>query len=242
MEEPLASSFRVIAMSSGSFTGSQISWHISSKELYPAVMALKKYPYYLLFNGHRKILFTDHRNQVGILAPKDVKIKAYATRIGRWAADFMHINLQVYHLEGYKNVPADILSCWLNPNYNESEEKEQLKCLKAVIHDKEEAEYWERVDEYHVLHRHPAQNRPVAGNWPIMDELFVLEMQRRDKKDLREVLKQNGKVVLTKSLFATAIVHIYIYIYSLYNYGVRKLECAFIRKNYVVLPELFKPV
>eukprot|EP00924_Labyrinthula_sp_SR-Ha-C_P015778 snap_masked-scaffold_4-processed-gene-9.7-mRNA-1 protein AED:0.35 eAED:0.37 QI:0/-1/0/1/-1/1/1/0/291 len=117
-EEPLENSFRVIAMASGSFIGSQINWHISSKELYPAVMALKKYPYYLLFNGHRKILFTDHRNLVCILTPKDIKIKAYATHIGRWAADFMHINLQLYHLEGYKNVPTDILSCWLDPNYS----------------------------------------------------------------------------------------------------------------------------
>eukprot|EP00924_Labyrinthula_sp_SR-Ha-C_P004884 snap_masked-scaffold_1-processed-gene-15.23-mRNA-1 protein AED:0.47 eAED:0.47 QI:0/-1/0/1/-1/1/1/0/1610 len=235
-EEPLATKFRIIAMSSGSFVGSQINWHISSKELYPAVIALKKYPYYLLFNAHRKIFFTDHRNLVRIISPKDVKIKAYAARIGRWAADFMRINLEVYHLEGYKNVPADILSRWLNPNYSEANDEGKIKYLKAVVYDKDETEYWKRVDEYHVSHRHPSNNKPVAGNWPIMDELFVLEMQKRDKKDLKEVLKQNGKIVLTENLIASAILHVH----SLFNHGAKKLEWAFIRKNYVVLPDLLK--
>eukprot|EP00924_Labyrinthula_sp_SR-Ha-C_P016789 snap_masked-scaffold_6-processed-gene-14.42-mRNA-1 protein AED:1.00 eAED:1.00 QI:0/0/0/0/1/1/2/0/145 len=134
--------------------------------------------------------------------------------------------------KGYKNVPVDILSRWLNPNCSESGEKEQLKCLKAVMQDKDEAEYWERVDEYHVSHRHPSQNGLLAGNWPIMDELFVLEMQRRDKKNLQKVLKQSGKIILAKSLIAPAMVHVH----SLYNHGAKKLEWAFIRKNYVVLP------
>eukprot|EP00924_Labyrinthula_sp_SR-Ha-C_P004928 maker-scaffold_1-snap-gene-16.21-mRNA-1 protein AED:0.73 eAED:0.94 QI:0/0/0/1/0/0/2/0/79 len=69
-----------------------------------------KAPYFLLFNDQECVLFADHRNLVGILSPKNIKIKAYASRIGRWSIDFSRINLKVYHLDGAKNIPVDCLS------------------------------------------------------------------------------------------------------------------------------------
>eukprot|EP00924_Labyrinthula_sp_SR-Ha-C_P012202 snap_masked-scaffold_10-processed-gene-0.51-mRNA-1 protein AED:0.51 eAED:0.51 QI:0/-1/0/1/-1/1/1/0/107 len=93
-------------------------------------MALKKHPYYLLFNSHEKVLFTDHRNLAGIIEPKEVKTKPYASRLERWSVDFMSIGLKVFHLDEDRNIPADCLSCWMNPYY--IEESEEEKCVSRI--------------------------------------------------------------------------------------------------------------
>eukprot|EP00924_Labyrinthula_sp_SR-Ha-C_P007863 snap_masked-scaffold_28-processed-gene-4.10-mRNA-1 protein AED:1.00 eAED:1.00 QI:0/0/0/0/1/1/3/0/109 len=48
------SELRVITLNSGSFSGSQLRWLISCKEWFPALMAIKKYPFYLIFNAKKK--------------------------------------------------------------------------------------------------------------------------------------------------------------------------------------------
>eukprot|EP00924_Labyrinthula_sp_SR-Ha-C_P012698 snap_masked-scaffold_67-processed-gene-0.52-mRNA-1 protein AED:0.29 eAED:0.30 QI:0/-1/0/1/-1/1/1/0/119 len=116
-------------------------------------MALKKHPYYLLFNSHEKVLFTVHCNLVGIIEPKEVKTKAYASRLGRWSVDFMSVGLKVFHLDGDKNIPADYLSRWMNPDYiKESEEERYSSRINKIISINsswDEADYWENIDSHH---------------------------------------------------------------------------------------------
>eukprot|EP00924_Labyrinthula_sp_SR-Ha-C_P002314 maker-scaffold_16-snap-gene-0.37-mRNA-1 protein AED:0.19 eAED:0.29 QI:0/0/0/1/0/0/2/0/585 len=215
---PFQNQFRVIALKSGVFKGSSLDWHISSKELFPMVVALQKFPYFLLFNDSECVLFTDHRNLVGVLAPKNIKIKAYASRIGRWAVDFSRVNLKVYHLDGAKNIPADCLSRWLNP------ERDGTKLL--TLNNADEG-YWRRVDTYHVSNKHPSKAAPAAASWGVMDEYFVLMMQQRDIEGLTEVRRKQGKVVLTISLLPPAIFHAH----CLYNHGSKKNELEYISKH-----------
>eukprot|EP00924_Labyrinthula_sp_SR-Ha-C_P007119 augustus_masked-scaffold_8-processed-gene-9.19-mRNA-1 protein AED:1.00 eAED:1.00 QI:0/0/0/0/1/1/7/0/774 len=76
VKNPCASNFRIISMTSGTFRGSSLERYISSKELFAVVAAPKNFPYYLLYNFREAILFTDHRNLVEILSPKQVRTKA----------------------------------------------------------------------------------------------------------------------------------------------------------------------
>eukprot|EP00924_Labyrinthula_sp_SR-Ha-C_P007362 maker-scaffold_24-snap-gene-0.13-mRNA-1 protein AED:0.39 eAED:0.40 QI:0/0/0/0.5/1/1/2/0/835 len=223
-ENPYASNFRIISMTSGTFKGLSFDWHISSKELFPVVVALKKFPYYLLYNFRETILFTDHRNLVGILSPKQVSIKAYAARLGCWAADFMTMNLKVYHLPGYRNIPPDIISPWMNPG---ATGKEQIP-VKIVT--RAEEEYWKLVDSFHVSGRHPSKNRSPAASWGVMDELFVLKIQQLENVNLKEVWRERGKIVLSRHLIPYAIVHAH----AVFNHGAEKREAEFIRKHYTI--------
>eukprot|EP00924_Labyrinthula_sp_SR-Ha-C_P006031 snap_masked-scaffold_143-processed-gene-0.0-mRNA-1 protein AED:0.48 eAED:0.48 QI:0/0/0/0.33/1/1/3/0/307 len=187
IENPLKARYSVIALNNGSFGGSQLNCHISSKELYPMV------------------LFTDHRNLVGIIEPKEVKTKAYASRLGRWSVDFMSIGLKVFHLDGDKNIPADCLSRWMNPDYiEESEEEKYISRISKILSINsswDEAKYWKNVDSYHISMRHPVHDaKPPASNWQVMDDLFVFKYQKKDIPSLTEVLKENEKIVLTRSL------------------------------------------
>eukprot|EP00924_Labyrinthula_sp_SR-Ha-C_P002665 snap_masked-scaffold_13-processed-gene-3.32-mRNA-1 protein AED:1.00 eAED:1.00 QI:0/0/0/0/1/1/2/0/1264 len=207
--EPFTNEFRVIAMKSGVFKNSSLDWHVSSKELFPMVFAIKKFPYFLLFNNQECVLFTDHRNLVGILSPKNIKVKAYASRI-------------VYHLDGAKNIPADCLSRWLNPQRISSLEQKLFTINYA------DEEYWKRVDTYHVSNRHPSKAAPPAASWGEMDEGFILMMQQKDFPNLTEVKKKNNKILLTKSLLPAALYHAH----SVYNHGSKRNELRFIAENY----------
>eukprot|EP00924_Labyrinthula_sp_SR-Ha-C_P003740 maker-scaffold_3-snap-gene-3.6-mRNA-1 protein AED:0.13 eAED:0.22 QI:0/0/0/0.5/1/1/2/0/247 len=61
LKNPILTSVYVVAMSSGSFKGSQLDRHISIKELFPVIEANRKFAYMLNGNFKRKILFTDHK-------------------------------------------------------------------------------------------------------------------------------------------------------------------------------------
>eukprot|EP00924_Labyrinthula_sp_SR-Ha-C_P016187 snap_masked-scaffold_4-processed-gene-21.51-mRNA-1 protein AED:1.00 eAED:1.00 QI:0/-1/0/0/-1/1/1/0/2106 len=238
-EDPLKSKYKIVALTSGVFRNSSFNWHISCKELYPVVAGLKKYPYLLLFNAAETILFTDHKNLVGVLMPGNVKIKAYASRLGRWSIDFMKIGLKVYHMEGAKNVPADCLSRWLNPLNNEGKmltfsQDDLFNLYEFNKIDKES--YWKEVDTYHVSRRHPSLNAPVAASWGEMDQVFIFKMQQRDFPNIKEVMKKDGKIVLTQSLLPPAIFHAH----SIYNHGARKNELKFLKDNYIVQDGLNK--
>eukprot|EP00924_Labyrinthula_sp_SR-Ha-C_P012032 snap_masked-scaffold_26-processed-gene-2.29-mRNA-1 protein AED:1.00 eAED:1.00 QI:0/0/0/0/1/1/3/0/512 len=197
--DPFKSNFRVIAISSGGFAGSQINWHISCKELFPVLMAIKKYPFYLRFNAKEKILFTDHKNLVNIINPREVKLKSHRSRLSRWALDFMEINLQAYHLEGYKNIPADCLSHWLNPKYHE--EVEEVIIQRAIFNSEDqddEIEFWRVIDEMNVSPRHPGSLDLAGKGWEIIDDKLILMFQKRDIPELEVVKRMEGKMYVTK--------------------------------------------
>eukprot|EP00924_Labyrinthula_sp_SR-Ha-C_P002389 snap_masked-scaffold_16-processed-gene-2.6-mRNA-1 protein AED:1.00 eAED:1.00 QI:0/-1/0/0/-1/1/1/0/2052 len=231
VSNPFASNFRVIAMNSGAFTGSSLKWHISCKELYPVMIAIKKYPFYLRYNAREKILFTDHNNLVRILNPKEIKLKAHASRLSRWAMEFMEVNIVAHHLCGYKNIPADCLSRWLNPRYRE--EVEEVILQRAIFQEEEresELDFWRMLDDLHVSPRHPGSYNLIDNGWQVIDEKFIFDLQKRDMKELTELYKEEDKLFITKSLLPTIIFHTHI----LFNHGSKKKEIKFIKDNYIL--------
>eukprot|EP00924_Labyrinthula_sp_SR-Ha-C_P004276 snap_masked-scaffold_3-processed-gene-19.39-mRNA-1 protein AED:0.47 eAED:0.49 QI:0/0/0/0.25/1/1/4/0/1284 len=232
---PFTSNFRVITMNSGAFTGSSLKWHISCKELFPVMIAIKKYPFYLRYNAREKILFTDHNNLVRILNPKEIKLKAHASRLSRWAMEFMEVNIVAHHLSGYKNIPADCLSRWLNSRCREK--VEEIVLQRAIFQEEEresELDFWRMLDDFHVSPRHPGSYNHIDNGWHVIDEKFVFNLQKRDMKELTEVYKKEDKLFITKSLLPTVIFHTHI----LFNHGSKKKEIKFIKENYFLSKEV----
>eukprot|EP00924_Labyrinthula_sp_SR-Ha-C_P001796 snap_masked-scaffold_64-processed-gene-0.69-mRNA-1 protein AED:1.00 eAED:1.00 QI:0/-1/0/0/-1/1/1/0/106 len=82
--------------------------------------------------------------------------------------------------------------------------------------------------------RHPVHDaKPPASNWQVMDDLFVFKYQKRDIPSLIEVLKENEKIVLTRSLILVAVCHAHL----VFNHRARKFEWNYMVKNYVIKAE-----
>ena len=84
---------------SGKFKGAQENWHISSKECWPILSAMKRFDW--LFHGHPRELriFCDHNNLVTILNPngKQTENKATLTRL----YIYMYIYISIYYIYIY---------------------------------------------------------------------------------------------------------------------------------------------
>eukprot|EP00924_Labyrinthula_sp_SR-Ha-C_P002457 maker-scaffold_16-augustus-gene-5.18-mRNA-1 protein AED:0.67 eAED:0.67 QI:0/0/0/1/0.5/0.33/3/0/2013 len=149
LEFPMDANYDVIAMASGTFRDSSLNWHISSKELFPVVIASQKHSYFLKSNEKKKILFTDHKNLYYILNPIKASRKSYSERLTHWSLIFQDICLEVHHIPGEQNVAADILSRWLNPEFDKVEADEVLVAVATVEHFNVQ-HFWEKVDEIHA--------------------------------------------------------------------------------------------
>eukprot|EP00924_Labyrinthula_sp_SR-Ha-C_P001961 snap_masked-scaffold_30-processed-gene-3.44-mRNA-1 protein AED:0.49 eAED:0.50 QI:0/-1/0/1/-1/1/1/0/1792 len=226
----LDTQFKVIAMSSGTFIGSALDWHISSKELYPVIAASKKYDYYLKGNSVRKILFTDHRNLVYILNPSLCRKKAYSERLSHWSVIFQDFQLEVHHINGDCNIAADALSRWLNPDSKEDQEERELLCIYNLQMDMEEVtmidDFWKKIDEMHLSWRSPN----CTNSWPVMDEGYLLELQRKDLGErITEVQRRDNKLLVTPSLIPSILMDTHLK----FNHGSAEAEKRVLEKEYV---------
>ena len=99
---------------SGKFKDAQENWHISSKECWPILWALKRFDW--LFHGHPKEfrVFCDHQNLATILNPsgKQVENKATLSRLYRWGVIMSEFSYTIQHVPGQFNVFADLLTRW----------------------------------------------------------------------------------------------------------------------------------
>eukprot|EP00924_Labyrinthula_sp_SR-Ha-C_P012394 augustus_masked-scaffold_10-processed-gene-5.57-mRNA-1 protein AED:1.00 eAED:1.00 QI:0/0/0/0/1/1/3/0/1641 len=226
----LDTQFKVIAISSGTFIGSALDWHISSKELYPVIAASKKYDYYLKGNSVRKILFTDHRNLVYILNPSLCRKKAYSERLSHWSVIFQDLQLEVHHINGDCNIAADALSRWLNPDSKEDQEERELLCIYNLQMNMEEVtmidDFWKKIDEMHLSWRSPN----CTNSWPVMDEGYLLELQRKDLGErITEVQRRDNKLLVTPSLIPSILMHTHLK----FNHGSAEAEKRVLEKEYV---------
>eukprot|EP00924_Labyrinthula_sp_SR-Ha-C_P003155 augustus_masked-scaffold_15-processed-gene-0.43-mRNA-1 protein AED:1.00 eAED:1.00 QI:0/0/0/0/1/1/2/0/2053 len=235
---PFLSNFRVIAMSSGSFVGSALNWHISCKELFPVLMAIKKIPYYLKYNAKEKVLFTDHKNLVQILNPKEAKLKSHTSRLNRWAMEFMELNLVACRLDGYQNIPADCLSRWLNPKYHKNETDLEIICRAiARVEDRNtELDFWRVIDMLHVSPRHPASLNLADVGWEMIDEALLFDLQKRDLgSNLEELKRKKEKIFVTKSMIPVLILHAHMW----FNHGSKMNEVKLLKDSYYFEKEMW---
>eukprot|EP00924_Labyrinthula_sp_SR-Ha-C_P012249 snap_masked-scaffold_10-processed-gene-1.19-mRNA-1 protein AED:0.52 eAED:0.52 QI:0/-1/0/1/-1/1/1/0/263 len=181
LEFPMDASYDVISMASGTFIDSSLNWHISSKELFPVVIASQKHSYFLKSNEKKKILFTNHKNLYYILNLIKASRKSYSERLTHWSLIFQDICLEVHHIPGKHNVAADILSRWLNPEFDKVEADEVLVAVATVEHFNVQ-HFWEKVDELHAGLRNIDFTLKYGDAWPEMNESFCLSLQWKDLK------------------------------------------------------------
>jgi hypothetical protein len=99
---------------SGLWKGSEKNWDITSRELYPFLVALTKFHHFL----HRPIPFTictDNKNLSHILSPgykSDNSNAITRNRVFRWCLAFMAYKYEVQLISGESNFFCDLVSRW----------------------------------------------------------------------------------------------------------------------------------
>ena len=194
---------------SGRFKKNQISWHITSKEAYPLVKAIREAAH-LLYAPERPIqIYTDHRNLLRVFCPiaMDTNAKRYTVeRLMRWSLELQSVHYVIHHIPGEKNVLADFLSrrgCRVDGGLTRSARVTAMRgtkgegtTIRAVL---EEARTTFRT--------HRVQALLDNDLWPSREQ--IMEVQRascgdevdRDCDGEGLLMMRNGKVVLP----ATAI-------------------------------------
>jgi hypothetical protein len=106
-----------LAFLSGSFRGAQLRWAIPDKEGFSIKESCVKLTYLIVRRLGFHIL-TDHRNLEYIFNPLGVVshvAKPTADRLERWAIMLRCFDYSIQHLEGERNIWADMLSRWGAP-------------------------------------------------------------------------------------------------------------------------------
>lgn len=120
--ELLERQFTPCGLLSGVFKGSQCSWSVGEKEMYPIVLAAQKL-WYLLHRRKGFTILTDHKDLIGILK----KITNVSERnplldkMSRWRYILAPFEFEIQHINGSDNVFSDMLSRLVTKSSGESE-------------------------------------------------------------------------------------------------------------------------
>ena len=96
---------------SGAFKGNQLGWSTCDKEAYAVVESARRLRHVICGQkGFR--LYTDHKNLVFLYGKSDSGKIAGRGRLERWALEMQQYRFDIEHIEGEKNVWADLLSRW----------------------------------------------------------------------------------------------------------------------------------
>eukprot|EP00924_Labyrinthula_sp_SR-Ha-C_P009982 snap_masked-scaffold_21-processed-gene-5.42-mRNA-1 protein AED:0.45 eAED:0.45 QI:0/-1/0/1/-1/1/1/0/1856 len=97
---------------SGTFTASELRWHIASKELYPIIYAFERVGFLLRTHPGGLFVYTDHRALLSILRVKENEKRIYWDRLYRWAIRLQSVDLTVFHIPSRDNFVSDLLTRW----------------------------------------------------------------------------------------------------------------------------------
>jgi hypothetical protein len=97
---------------SGRFRNNQRNWHITSKEAYPLLRALRDAPHLLQNRSTPLHVYTDHRNLLAIFDPNtlDNPKKYTIERLLRWSIELQSVRYVIHHIAGESNTLADYFS------------------------------------------------------------------------------------------------------------------------------------
>ena len=98
---------------SGSFSGASHRWSIPEKEAFAIVESVERLDF-ILIRPKAFFIMTDHRNLEFIFASNTHLKAATRHKISRWALALTCFRYEIKHIDGEKNVWADLLSRWGN--------------------------------------------------------------------------------------------------------------------------------
>ncbi|GMF38684.1 unnamed protein product [Phytophthora fragariaefolia] len=95
----------------GVFRGAQLHWSVVEKEAYPVVRVCVSLDYILEREGGFKA-FCDHSNLIQIFSPSESVMKHTRGKLLRWALRISCLRYTIEHIDGERNLWADIVSRW----------------------------------------------------------------------------------------------------------------------------------
>lgn len=99
----------------GEFTGSERNWTTYEKEGFAIYRVFEKLDYMLM--GEQPVhVFTDHRNLLFVFSPTALQPtigRHVISKVQRWAMFLSRFDFSIEHIDGCKNIFADILTRWV---------------------------------------------------------------------------------------------------------------------------------
>lgn len=103
-----------LAFIGGQFSGPQNNWTTYEKEAFAIVKVFDKLDF-VLWGRNQVHVFTDHRNLLFVFAPLALRPNApryVLSKVHRWAIHLSRFDFNIEHIDGVKNVFADLLTRW----------------------------------------------------------------------------------------------------------------------------------
>lgn len=123
-----------LAFLGGEFTGSSRHWTTYEKEGFAIFNVFQRLDYMML--GNQKVhIFIDHRNLLFVYAPPTLDPnlgRHVVSKVQRWAMYLSRFEYMIDHIEGSKNIFADILNRWTKGYRSEDVETTQICTLIDV--------------------------------------------------------------------------------------------------------------
>jgi len=161
----------LITCMGGTFRGSQLNWTVIEKEAYPIVVACDKLDYLLLRpQGFR--LFCDHRNLIHVFAPGEAVKKHVRGKLLRWSLKLMGYRYVIEHIEGPKNLWADMVSRWAG------QQTTVLRLKRLTVR--------KRNRRHHATSSPPVVLRPLDADgfvWPGLTDIKLAQRRVQPPSD-----------------------------------------------------------
>eukprot|EP00924_Labyrinthula_sp_SR-Ha-C_P007173 maker-scaffold_8-snap-gene-11.35-mRNA-1 protein AED:0.19 eAED:0.23 QI:0/0/0/1/0/0/3/0/702 len=103
---------RPIMFLSGSFSSSELRWHISSKELYTIIYVFERIGFILRTHSGGIYIYTDHRALLSVVRIKQKERRIYWDRLYRWILRLQSVDLTIFHISSRDNFVSDLLTRW----------------------------------------------------------------------------------------------------------------------------------
>jgi hypothetical protein len=155
-----------LAFLSGVFRGAQVRWGIPDKEGFAIKESCTKLCH-LLVREKGFVIFTDHRNLQYIFNPTGFASsvpKPTADRLERWAVLLRCYDYRIHHIEGERNVWADLLSRWGAPG------NKMATCARVSFRVATD-----RVQTEEIVENFEGEDHPVEESWPEMTEILAAQ-------------------------------------------------------------------
>eukprot|EP00924_Labyrinthula_sp_SR-Ha-C_P008155 snap_masked-scaffold_11-processed-gene-4.26-mRNA-1 protein AED:1.00 eAED:1.00 QI:0/0/0/0/1/1/2/0/239 len=101
---------RPLMFLSGSFTTSEVRWHIASKELYPIIYSFERFGFLLRTHEGGIYVYTDHRALLSVIRTKENEKRVDGEWMYRWILKLQSVDMTVYHISSRDNFVRDLLT------------------------------------------------------------------------------------------------------------------------------------
>lgn len=102
------------------YSTAERKYHISEKEAAPIVFGLKRFGYLFQMLDRPVLIYNDHKNIEAIFNPNREYNQAVLSRLYRWSLQIQQYWYKLIHIDGLKNLWADMMSRWCNKLYHET--------------------------------------------------------------------------------------------------------------------------